>query len=217
MWLAPVSMFCRHNRFTADCPICSKGTVLEQPKRRASPGGRAAPRKRADRDAAPAYRGPYVSAGPYEDEHGDSYEVRLERVPGGLRLAEWASGSLRKSAPRVPAGALVGMLFDAAGREVLTDAEAAQLRAALDEAPPGAAGDGASGVSAGRAGELRDELRVERDGDRLRVARWLHRPGTGWELREAPVMMPPARVVDAVADAARKGLLASGDASATRP
>jgi hypothetical protein len=211
-------MFCRHNRFTADCPICSKGTVLEQPKRRGPSGRRSAtPRKRADRGPAPAYRGPYVSAGPYEDEHGDTYEVRLERVPGGLRLAEWAAGSLRKSAPRAPAPDLVEMVLDAAAREVLTEAEGAKVRAALDGAPEAPAGEEPRGVSKGRAGELRDELRVEHEGERLRVARWVHRPGTGWELREAPVMMPPARLIEAVADAARKGVLASGGAGAGRP
>jgi hypothetical protein len=213
-----VPIFCRHNRFTADCPICSKGTVLEQPKRRSSgASGARSPRKRAERAAAPTYRGPYASVGPYTDEKGETYEVRLERVPGGLRLAEWAGGVLRRSAPTTEARDLVSIVLDAARRELITDAEAGIVGAALEEATPAPAEPAARGVSAGRAGELRDELRVERDGDRVRVARWVHRPGTGWELREAPVMMPAGRLVEAVADAARRGVLASGDAGAARP
>jgi hypothetical protein len=32
------SLFCRHNRFTAECPICSKGSVLaREPVERANP------------------------------------------------------------------------------------------------------------------------------------------------------------------------------------
>ena len=35
-----MSLFCRHNRFVAECPICSKGTVLDpnmKPERRPRP------------------------------------------------------------------------------------------------------------------------------------------------------------------------------------
>jgi hypothetical protein len=98
-------LFCRHNRFTADCPICSKGTVLESgaTKSRArarTPAGRGGSKPAAPRGAQ--FRGPYASAGPY-DRDGERVEVRLEKVPGGLRLAEWAGGSLRRSAPVLPA------------------------------------------------------------------------------------------------------------------
>ncbi|MBA3840588.1 MAG: hypothetical protein H0X55_09900, partial [Thermoleophilaceae bacterium] len=65
------------------------------------------------------------------------------------------------------------------------------------------------GASPGRSGELRDELRVERiDGDRLRIARWVFRPGTGWDLLDAPTMLPARRYAEALADAARRSLLA---------
>ena len=40
-------------------------------------------------------RGEFASAGPYEDGR----EVRLEKVPGGLRLAMWQAGQLLKDAP----------------------------------------------------------------------------------------------------------------------
>jgi hypothetical protein len=42
------------------------------------------------------------------------------------------------------------------------------------------------------------------------VARWIDRPNRGWELQEAPVMLPPARFTQALAEAARKGVLLSG-------
>ncbi|MBA3421684.1 MAG: hypothetical protein H0U12_07300, partial [Thermoleophilaceae bacterium] len=66
----------------------------------------------------------------------------------------------------------------------------------------------AHGASPGRSGELQEELRIERvDGDRLRVARWVLRPGTGWDLLDAPTMLPARRYAEALADAARHGLL----------
>ena len=113
-----VPTFCRHNRFVAECPICSKGTVLDPnraaPKRRSTSSGARGSSKPA---AAIAHssRGPFVSAGPY-----DGAEIRLERV---------------------------------------------------------------------------------------RVARWVMRPNRGWELQQAPVMLPPKRFSEALAAAARKGVL----------
>ena len=75
--------------------------------------------------------------------------------------------------------------------------------------PPAATAEpGTFGASAGRAGELRDELRVERIDDRqVRVARWVMRPNRGWELQQAQVMLPPKRFSEALAAAARKGVL----------
>jgi hypothetical protein len=78
----------------------------------------------------------------------------------------------------------------------------------------GAHGDpaiGAHGASPGRSGELRDELRVERlDDDHLRIARWVMRPNHGWELQDAPVLLPGDRLVRALGSAAERGVLASG-------
>jgi hypothetical protein len=52
---------------------------------------------------------------------------------------------------------------------------------------------------------------VERiEPDRIRLARWIMRPNRGWELQDAPVMLPPKRFTEALAAAARKGVLASG-------
>ena len=48
------------------------------------------------------------------------------------------------------------------------------------------------------------------DDERVRVARWIMRPNRGWELQQAPVMLPPQRFTEALAAAARKGVLASG-------
>ena len=61
----------------------------------AAPRGRAAPRQ--PRQAATRRarsRGPFVAAGPY-----DGAEIRLERVPGGLRLAAWRGGQIERAAP----------------------------------------------------------------------------------------------------------------------
>jgi len=184
-------VFCRHNRFTADCPICSKGTALDPERqtarRRRSPGD-ARSRKRSS-EKAPAFSGPHSAAGPYEDD-GVRYLVRLEKVPGGIRLAEWAGSQLRRRAPVLPAADLPGLLEGAAG--VLPDRDATALVNALG-AEPG------EGVSRGRSGDFKEELRVEDVGEgRIRIARWVLRPGSGWELQDAPVMVPPGRLAEAV-------------------
>lgn len=196
-----VSRFCRHNRLTIQCPICSKGTLLEptvrpaRAPRRSSRSGSAKPAPTASRLS----RGPFVSAGPYEG----GYEIRLERVPGGLRLAAWQAGQIARRAPVLAVHDLAPLLRDAAGKELLEPP--AQLETAAV-----AVGDGEHGASPGRSGELLDELRVEPlDGDRVRIARWILRPNAGWELQEAPVMLPPNRFVEALAAAARKGVLVS--------
>jgi hypothetical protein len=202
-----VPTFCRHNRFFAECPICSKGTVLD-PARQAtrrtssSPGARSTGgAKRRSATAAPAprpSRGPFVAAGPY-----DGAEIRLERVPGGLRLASWRGGQIERTAPVLDAADAAGLLAEAVTKELLAAAppENGERRGEV----------GAFGASPGRSGELRDELRVERlDERRIRVARWIMRPNRGWELQEAPVMLPPARFTQALTAAADKGVLASG-------
>jgi hypothetical protein len=195
-----VPTFCRHNRFFAECPICSKGTVLD-PARSATRRPRAsaaAPR----RTAAPAAgavrtsRGPFAAAGPY-----DGAEIRLERVPGGLRMASWRGGQIERSAPVLDAADAPALLAEAAQKEILP---APSTDGAAE------AEVGAFGASPGRAGELRDELRVERlEEGRVRVARWILRPNRGWELQEAPVMLPPARFTQAIAAAAARGVLMS--------
>jgi hypothetical protein len=199
-----VSLFCRHNRFVADCPICSRGTVLDpnrKPERRprpsARPGTRSSPKGRVQAAGATRVsRGPFAAAGPYEDGR----EVRLEKVPGGLRLAAWHAGQLVKDAPVVALADLPGLLSSAAEQGLLHAPE-------LDRRHAPAVG--AHGASPGRTGELRDELRVERlDDERLRIARWVMRPNRGWELQEAPVLLPADRFVGALNDAAAKGVLA---------
>jgi hypothetical protein len=197
------TLFCRHNRFTADCPICSKGTVLDPDQRSTRPR---APRKasgsgsrsRGKAGSMPArFTGPYASAGPYEDDEGDRYDVRLEKVPGGVRLAEWAMGQIRRRAPILGAEDLRAMIEDVRGRSVLPEGDADELVDAV--ATPG---DG-DGSSRGRSGDMQEELRVERlDGDRVRIGRWILRPGAGWELQETPVLMPAARYAEALRAAA---------------
>src|SRR5829696_5939365 len=137
------SLFCRHNRFTADCPICSKGTVLdpERSSSRARSSSAAARRSAASRPAAAAkgarvVTGPYVTAGPYEaDDGGARYEVRLERVPGGVRLASWSLGQLQRGAPVLDAGDLPRMVEMARERALLPERDQAALEAALGADP----------------------------------------------------------------------------------
>jgi hypothetical protein len=186
-----VPTFCRHNRFFADCPICSKGTVLDESRpaarRSAQSRGGGGRRTAAKSDGARSSRGPFVSAGPY-----DGAEIRLERVPGGLRLAAWRGGQIDRAAPVLDAADLPGLLGEAAAEGLLPLPDGGGLELA--------AGEGVLGASAGRTGELRDELRIERlEGDRIRVARWILRPNRGWELQDAPVMLPPRRFTDALA------------------
>src|SRR5712672_1033850 len=112
------SLFCRHNRFTADCAICSKGTVLarEAPERvrpAAKPRGGTKPRKSVAAMSATRY--PHVSVGPLEHE-ARIYEVRLEQVSGGLRLGQWRGGELERRAPVLPASALRELVDEARGR-----------------------------------------------------------------------------------------------------
>jgi hypothetical protein len=135
--------------------------------------------------------------------------VRLERVPGGVRLAEWAGSQLRVRAPVLPAQDLPGLLAGAEG--VLAEPDARRLaEAARAEPDPDRRPE--AGVSRGRSGDFREELRVEPvEGERLRIGRWLERPGSGWELRDAAPMLPAARYAEAVADAARQGLLGRSD------
>jgi len=200
-----VSLFCRHNRFVAECPICSKGTVLDpnrKPERRPRPATVKRPGAKRPVQAASGVRisrGDFAAAGPYDGGR----EVRLEKVPGGLRLASWHAGQLVKEAPVLAVEDLAGMLSSAAEQGLL---EPTQFAAS------GVPALGAHGASPGRSGELRDELRVERlDDRRLRIARWIMRPNRGWELQEAPVLLPADRFVGALGSAAASGVLASGD------
>lgn len=195
-------LFCRHNRFTADCPICSKGTVLEK-----HVPSESRPRKPRAPKAAKAtgqqFRGPYATAGPY-DRDGERVEVRLEKVPGGVRLAEWAAGALKARAPVLPASDLLGLVVQARERELLPQRDLDRLG---DAATAEQSGDAAGwGASAGRAGDLPEELRIESVGDgEVRVARWILRPRAEWELQDAPPMLPVARFAEALAAARRAG------------
>jgi hypothetical protein len=195
-----VPTFCRHNRFVAECPICSKGTVLDPnqatTRRRPASGSGTRRSTKPAANIARTSRGPFVSAGPYEGA-----EIRLERVPGGLRLASWRGGQLERTAPMLAVSDVPGLLAEAAANDLLP-LEGAQSASAAPAEP------GTFGASAGRSGELRDELRVELMAEgRVRVARWVMRPNRGWELQEAPVMLPPKRFSEALAAAARKGVL----------
>ena len=197
------SLFCRHNRFTADCPICSKNTVLERPApaERPRPSKPTSSRSGRKSPAAPpaATRYPHVSVSPVEHE-ARIYEVRLEKVPGGLRLGQWRSGELERKAPVLPASAVRELIDEARGRVLVTF-----------DLPEGMSDSGDDyGVSGGRSGDMNEELRVERLGDGfIRIARWIFWPGTGvgWELQDASVMLPEKRYEQALTDAAIKGVI----------
>ena len=200
--------FCRHNRFVAECPICSKGTVLD-PNRRLTSGARRpaarARRRSAGRRGEPrraSRAAPFASAGPYE-----APEIRLERVPG--RPA--AGGLARRPARERRAGAGAGGPPGAARRGG-RPGRCSRDAPAPGRQRPAAPAAGALGASPGRTGELRDELRVERiDDERLRIARWIMRPNRGWELQEAPVMLPAERFPERrSAPRPSAGCLASG-------
>jgi hypothetical protein len=174
---------------------------VEAPRKPARRPGGAPRRSRAGRGPAATTarpsRGPFVSVGPYEDGR----EIRLERVPGGLRLAAWRGGQIARRAPLLAAGDVSRLVEEAASEGLLGPVPAAEA---------GIVGHGEHGASPGRSGELRDELRVERlDSARVRIARWILRPNFGWELQEAPVMLPAARFAEALSAAAEKGVLAS--------
>ena len=46
----------------------------------------------------------------------------------------------------------------------------------------------------------------------MRIARWIMRPNAGWQLQEAPVLLPPERFAQAMASAAARGVPVRGDA-----
>jgi hypothetical protein len=202
-----VPLFCRHNRYTTDCPLCSKEALPAQPARRATPRRPGTSTKKSSGPQARTVSGLYAAAGPYEDLEVGRYEVRLERVPGGLRLAEWplAGGGLRRRAPVLEAADLPGLVERARARGVLTGADAERLTEAL-------AADHGPLTSRGRAGELWEELRAEPlEAGRIRIARWIERPGSGWERQETPVMLPASRFAEALRGAA------SGARASSRP
>jgi hypothetical protein len=117
-------------------------------------------------------------------------------------MAAWRGGQIERVAPVLDAADVGALLGEAAAKELLPLSNG-EVDADVPAEP------GVFGASPGRSGELRDELRVERvDDDRVRVARWIMRPNRGWELQEAPVMLPPKRFGEALAAAARKGVFA---------
>jgi hypothetical protein len=145
--------------------------------------------------------------GSYDRADGN-YEVRLEKVPGGLRLGHWTAGSLEREAPVLRAVDVAELVAAARERGVLGERDQAPLDAAL--AVEAAAEAAESVASPGRAGDMREELRVEGgENGMVRIARWLYRPNAGWELQDAPVMLPAKRYAEVLAKAVRGGLLPS--------
>jgi hypothetical protein len=129
------------------------------------------------------------------------YEVRLEQVPGGLRLGQWRGGVLDRRAPVLPASALRQLFDDARGRGYV----------GFDLPEKTAPGQSESAASAGRAGDMQEQLRLDRTDEPgfVRVARWIFWPGegVGWELQDAPVMLPEKRFASLLTEAASAGLV----------
>jgi hypothetical protein len=197
------SLFCRHNRFTAECPICSKGSVLaREPVERVKPAKPSSgPRRSATKRSAPAVtRYPHVSVSPVEHE-GRIYEIRLEQVPGGLRLGQWRAGELERKAPVLPASSVRELLEEARGRGFV----------GFDLEAPGELVAEGSAASPGRAGDMQEELRLERveTPGFVRIARWIFWPGAGvgWELQDSPVMLPEKRYEQVLSGAVEAGLI----------
>ena len=176
--------------------------------------GSGQPRKRSA-GGTPAFTGPHVAGPARRDEDDALYLIRLERVPGGLRLGEWRGSALAPAAPVLPAEDLADLV--ARSGDALQARDAAKLIEALATAPAeDRDGEAIAGVSRGRSGDFKEELRVEAlDDGQLRVARWVLRPVIGWELQDAPPMLPAARYAEALADAARQGLIAAAATPAT--
>jgi hypothetical protein len=154
-----------------------------------------------------------VSAGPYEHD-GGSYEVRLEKVPGGVRLAAWSGRTLEPRAPVMRAVDLPLLVGTARERGLFPPRDLEALERAIGADP--VEGDAAEfGASPGQSGDLREELRVDADDEgRLRIARWLYRPGEAtWEMQDAPIMLPVKRFAEALRAAARGGVLARAAAA----
>ncbi|WDT93215.1 hypothetical protein JDY09_07440 [Thermoleophilum album] len=238
--------FCIHSRLLAECPICRRGTPLDPvygeterksastTRRRATAAGRStrSGATRPRQTATPGVRASAVAHG-LEDSAGRPYEVRLDVVPGGVRLAEWQGGALAQRPPRLPAdelarlcreiaasGALAAPAAEAlsAAGEALAAAAPALVAATASAAPAGdsagrpaasAAPTGATppplaGSSLGRAGELVDEIRVEAVGDGfVRVGRWTGPANFERELKETPVIAPAERLAEAIVALAR--------------
>jgi hypothetical protein len=185
--------------------VLDPGRSAERPRPRS--GTRTGGARAKQAGPSRQFSGPHVSAGPYGREDGTSYEVRLEKVPGGVRIAQWSRGSLEKAAPALPAADVASLVTAALREELLGGPDAEALGAALSGGG-GGAGEAEYGASEGKAGDMREQLRVERVPDgRVRMGRWLFWPGRGWELQEAPPMFPAARYAEALGDAAGRGLL----------
>lgn len=188
------SLFCRHNRFTAECPICSKNSVLSSaPAERERPAKKpAAARSRSSKPASGArtYVGPNVEAG----------DIKLEKVPGGLRLAAWRAGTIEKRAPTLSRSDARALAGEARERGIVS----------FDLPEPADARTSGIAASEGRAGDMKEELRLETlDEGLVRIARWVFWPGAGagWQMQDTPVLLPEARFEQVFSEAARNGLI----------
>lgn len=134
--------------------------------------------------------GPNVEAG----------DIRLEKVPGGLRLAAWRAGSIDKRAPTMPRSAARALAEEGRERGIVN----------FDLPEPTETRSQGTAASEGRAGDMKEELRLETlDEGLVRIARWVFWPGAGagWQLQDSPVLLPEDRFEQVFSEAARSGLI----------
>ena len=185
------SLFCRHNRFTAECPICSKGSVLAReapervkPAKPASTRSKSAVAQGGGGDASRATR---TSRPSRSSTRRASTRCGSRRCPAacGWRVARGRARAPRPGAARVRA----------ARRCSTRRAGARWWASTWRTREPQAEGIGGKRGPRGRheggaaAGAPRPSPASSAS------ARWIFWPGTGvgWELQEAPVMLPEAR------------------------
>ena len=192
-----VSLFCRHNRFVADCPICSKGTVLEAgaaPPGAPRHGGGA--RTAARRSRRPRPSGPQRASAGLRGRGRRALRGAPRAGPGRRPSGRVGGLALRRRAPVLARADLTRLAGGAHRRwRRATPTRWPPPRPPAGERPPPA-----SGRQPGRTGDFKEELRVEpMDDGRVRVARWVLRPGAGWQLQDAPPMLPATRYAEALA------------------
>ena len=200
---------------TASSPSARSARRAPCSTRTASPSGGRGPRRCGARarsgpvqaaSGVRVSRGEFASAGPYEDGR----EVRLEKVPGGLRLASWHAGQLVKDAPVLALGDLPALLelgrragpaarsvrrrwrATAAGAATRRSARTARARAAPASSATSCAWSASTTTGCGsRAGSC-------------------GRTGGG-SSRRRRCFCRPDRFLGALGSAAERGVLASGD------
>ena len=205
----------RHGVRPLDSELPRVAVLPPQPLRRRLPdllqGHGARPEPQAGAAPAPERAARQRSSPKRRARRRSGTRVSTRPVRRGRAVRGRARGAAREGSRRPPARRLArrparegrSRAWRSSDLPALLGSAAEQgllARARSRPAPDGERAVGSHGASPGRSGELRDELRVERlDDERLRIARWIMRPNRGWELQEAPVLLPADRFLGALA------------------